>query len=452
MMTITIPDNSSINVRMLTDEQVFALAPIANRSIKSVLLENPGLLVFPKDLGRYADGLDDKDSWIVKVDGNCLSTTNMVGFVECNGLRLKICSRFDSHKNEFGNYTSNDQFFMYMLSKVLSINIFDMNFNSGGLSAINLLLLLFPSLLKAALSQGVYKEYQQFQHNDTNVKGVVNIPKHIRKNIPFSGNIAYSTRNHSYDNSITELVRHTIEFASTKPMGKAIMSIVRDEVAKIKIATPQYERSQRRAVINKNLRPKIHPYFSKYKALQELCLQILRYESESYGDNKRQMKGIIFNAAWLWEEYLNTLLSHQGYLHPMNKERMGGLRIFERPEVEENFTSSSRSIFPDFYSRSQVLDAKYKPMDRKGISRNDLYQIITYMHSMRLNIGGFISPSIKDKSNYKNFKLTGYGGYIYNIPMRIPQDVADLTLFRDEMRLCEKELLAYLRQLNETNI
>jgi len=448
MITITIPDNS-INARLLTDEQAFALAPIANKSIKSVLEENPGLLVFPKDLGFYTDGLDDRDSFIAKLDGNYISTTNMVGFVECNGIRLKICSRFDSHKDEHDNYTSCDQFFMYMLSKVLSINIFDMNFNSGGLSAINLLLLLFPSSLKAALAQGVYKEYQQFYHNDTNVRGVVNLPKQIAKNIPFSGNIAYSTRNHSYDNSITELIRHTIEFASTKPMGKAIMSLIRDEIAKIKMATPKYEKSQRRAIINKNLRPKIHPYFSKYKALQEICLQILRYESESYGENKRQMKGIIFNAAWLWEEYLNTLLSQQGYHHPMNKERKGGLRIFEKPEDEDNFEYTSRNIFPDFYSKSQVMDAKYKPLDLKGISRNDLYQIVTYMHSMKIDIGGFISPGILKTPNIKKFKLTGYGGYIYNIPMRIPQKFDNPTLFRDEISLSEKELLAYLKELND---
>ncbi|MCQ2127018.1 MAG: McrC family protein [Bacteroidaceae bacterium] len=446
MTTITIPDNC-INARLLTDEQAFALNPIANKSIKSVLEENPGLLVFPKDLGFYSDGLDDRDSYIAKLDGNYISTTNMVGFVECNGFRLRICSRFDSHKDKLGIYTSNDQFFMYMLSKVLSINIFDMNLNSGGLSAINLLLLLFPSSLKAALAQGVYKEYQQFDYNDTNVRGVVNIPKHIAKNIPFSGNIAYSTRNHSYDNSITELIRHTIEYASTKPFGKAIMSLVRDEVAKIKMATPKYEKSQRRTVINKNLKPKIHPYFSKYKALQELCLQILRYESESYGENRCQMKGIVFNAAWLWEEYLNTLLSKQGYRHPMNKEKKGGLHIFEKPEDEDNFEYSSRNIFPDFYSSSQVMDAKYKPLDRKGISRNDLYQVVTYMHSMKIDIGGFISPGIQEAPIIKKFKLTGYGGYVYNIPMRIPLGFDNPTLFRDEIILCEKELLTYLKKI-----
>lgn len=447
MIPITIPDNSK-DVIQLTDEQVSALEPIANKSIRAILKDNPSLLVFPKDLGAYADGLDEKDCHIINLEDGKLTTTNMVGFVECNGLQLRICSRFDVSIDSEGNYTSNDQFFMYLLSKVLSINIFDMNFNSGGLSAVNLLLLLLPNCLKAALAQGVYKEYQHFHHNDANVKGVIDMGKHLRKNIPFSGNIAYSIRDHSYDNTITELIRHTIEFVSTKPMGKALLNLVRDDVAKIKQATPSYEKSQRRVIINKNLRPKIHPYFSKYKALQELCLHILRYESESYGGNNRQMKGIIFNAAWLWEEYLNTLLSRQGYIHPTNKEKKGGLHIFENPEDEEDFDNCGRKIYPDFYSNSQIMDAKYKRLDTTGINKNDLYQVVTYMHTMKIDIGGFISPGVQDDFTYKRFKLTGYGGFIYNIPMSIPQGITDPNIFREKIEQSEQQLIEKLNEIN----
>ena len=39
-----------------------------------------------------------------------------------------------------------------------------------------------------------------------------------KKNIPFMGKIAYTTREHSYNNNLTQLVRHTIEYIKTHPL------------------------------------------------------------------------------------------------------------------------------------------------------------------------------------------------------------------------------------------
>lgn len=42
------------------------------------------------------------------------------------------------------------------------------------------------------------QDYVRNEYNDGNVKGTINIDRHIRKNIPFVGNIAYSQREYAY--------------------------------------------------------------------------------------------------------------------------------------------------------------------------------------------------------------------------------------------------------------
>ena len=80
---------------------------------------------------------------------------------------------------------------------------------------------MFPALLRSALQQGLYREYQTFKYNDSKIKGTIDVNKYIAKNVPFMGKVAYSTREYAQDNDITELIRHTIEFMKTKKYGQS---------------------------------------------------------------------------------------------------------------------------------------------------------------------------------------------------------------------------------------
>ena len=240
---------------------------------------------------------------------------------------------------------------------------------------------MFPLFLKRAVSQGVYKKYITRKYNDANVRGTIDVNRHIRFNEPFNGKVAYTTREYSYDNEVTQLIRHTIEFINKENGGDILMSApdIQQAVYQIIDATPSYLSSELQSVINRNLRPVLHPYYSQYTSLQRLCLQILRHEELKYGNEKDEVCGVLIDAAWLWEEYLNTVLSKIGFTHPTNKERKGGIRMFDNPTDEESFNSNGRRIYPDFYREDYILDAKYKHLN-KGVGREDLYQVVSYMY------------------------------------------------------------------------
>ena len=66
------------------------------------------------------------------------------------------------------------------------------------------------------MRKGIYKIYVRNEYNDSNVKGTIDINRHIKMNTPFLGNISYSQREFSYENYVIQLIRHTIEFIKRK--------------------------------------------------------------------------------------------------------------------------------------------------------------------------------------------------------------------------------------------
>ena len=58
-----------------------------------------------------------------------------------------------------------------------------------------------------------------------NVCGTNDVQRYIRMNILFNGKVSCKTREHSYDNFTTELIRHRIEFIKASEFGSAILEI-----------------------------------------------------------------------------------------------------------------------------------------------------------------------------------------------------------------------------------
>lgn len=406
-LPITISDNNWEGLTISDEHHLENLHKIAEKPIGQLSLDdNPNLLIFPQNLEEYGDKIGKQ--YVCEVKEGKLYTGNIMGFIGCGDTKVRIHSRFAQGDDDY--------FLHYMLQKVFSINLFDLKYHSDEESIFDFLIYLFPAFLKRAMRQGLYKEYQTREYNDADIKGRIDVARHIRMNVPFAGKVAYSTREYAYDNHVTQLIRHTIEFISNHPYGGGILKnddLTKDAVSLIREATPTYSQNERRKVINQNLRPLSHPYFSEYRHLQHLCMQILRYEEIKYGRNENEIYGVLFDGAWLWEEYLNTLLRDCGYKHPQNKVFSGRIHLF---------TDNSGARYPDFYKDGIVLDAKYKRYEDVALQRidgDDLHQVITYMYILSARYGGLIVPGQHNKSGSRPEPKTlkGYGGSmnIYSI-------------------------------------
>lgn len=433
MSLIQITDNSRSKV---PDSDKASLLKIADIKIGELSLEdNPNLLVFPRDLHRYGDEISE--NCIISMRDDEISTGNIMGFVGVNDTQLDIKSRF-------AKVDEDDYFLHYMLQKVFSINLFDIKHTTRQEDIFDFLLYLFPHFLKKALAQGLFKKYRRFEYNDANIRGPIDVNRHIRENIPFRGTVAYSTREHSYDNEVTQLVRHAIEYIRTKEHGAIILNNdpeTRSCITQITLATQSYNVRERMKVINQNLRPIRHPYFSAYTDLQNLCLRILRHESLKYGHEKDKVYGVLFDGAWLWEEYVSSLIDDV-FFHPMNKGGTGAQRLFD---------GNVGLIYPDFISRDNetriIADAKYKPID--NIGNKDYLQVLAYMFRFDAKAGYYLYPEAAGTADRRLWMNKG-STYEANVAprddicltkhgLKIPVDAENYEMFVFQMKVSEAE-------------
>ena len=420
------------NQHRIAKEDFVAEYPKLSQAVLDRTLDNlskeDNIFIFPNDLKNSPDL--EKDQKIFETVNQKIKTGNVIGFLGCGQERLTISSRFSDE--------SNDHFLHYLLHKVLHINLTSLDVALSREDKLyQLLMYLFPKYLQAALRKGLYKEYQRFSHNDSHVKGVIDVRNHLKKNLPFTGNIAYTTREFTYDNPLMQLIRHTIEYIKNqKSIGQGVLdnlSTSRENVAEIVRVTPSYKLADRAKIIRVNQsKPIRHAYFHEYRKLQELCLMILNQEKHGLGYQDQKIHGILFDVSWFWEEYVHTLLS-KGFLHPRNKEKKGGILVF---------SDGKRKVYPDFYNRDLkiVLDAKYKKLEdtEKGINREDLFQLISYSYILKAEKAGLVFPSKDKVVDNEIGKLAGYGALLKKWSIQIPQNSSSYREFCEMMENSEE--------------
>lgn len=437
MKLLRIKDNSQQKKQSFADIKALS-DKIADKTLEQ--LEKEGVFVFPEIVKDAAD--ITRDQMILQSVNDNYVSGNVMGFLGCGNERLIIESRFSG---------DSDYFFQYLLEKVMAFpNLVDLETDADRDNRIfNFLLFLFPHYLKTAMRKGLYKEYISRRYNDGNVKGTIDIARQIRLNTPFTGNVAYTQREFSYDNALMGLVRHTIEFIKHKPYGNKILAKAKEEVNLVIDVTAKYEPYNRSKIIEQNKRNMVHhAYYREYLSLQRLCILILQRQKHQIGTGSKQIYGILVDGAWLWEEYLYLLIGEKFY-HPMNKGGKGAQRLFE---------GNNGLIYPDFISKNNknrlIADAKYKP--NENIGNRDYLQVLAYMFRFDAKVGYYLYPEAKGADDMK-LRMNCGSTYEENVMpredvsiikhgLRIPTDVGEYKEFVAEIKNSEEEFVKIFEQ------
>lgn len=437
MKLLRIKDNSQQKKQSFADIKALS-DKIADKTLEQ--LEKEGVFVFPEIVKDAAD--ITRDQMILQSVNDNYVSGNVMGFLGCGNERLIIESRFSG---------DSDYFFQYLLEKVMAFpNLVDLETDADQDNRIfNFLLFLFPHYLKTAMRKGLYKEYISRRYNDGNVKGTIDIARQIRLNTPFTGNVAYTQREFSYDNALMGLVRHTIEFIKHKPYGNKILAKAKEEVNLVIDVTAKYEPYNRSKIIEQNKRNMVHhAYYREYLSLQRLCILILQRQKHQIGTGSKQIYGILVDGAWLWEEYLYLLIGEKFY-HPMNKGGKGAQRLFE---------GNNGLIYPDFISKNNknrlIADAKYKP--NENIGNRDYLQVLAYMFRFDAKVGYYLYPEAKGADDMK-LRMNCGSTYEENVMpredvsiikhgLRIPTDVGEYKEFVAEIKNSEEEFVKIFEQ------
>ena len=176
----------------------------------------------------------------------------------------------------------------------------------------------------------------------------------------------------------------------------------------------------------------------------------------------RKVYGILFDGAWLWEEYVNTLLEDvgEGFEHPRNKSGKGSEWLFRTVDEFDSFGNKVKSgslqgkIYPDFIGKDKynrvIADAKYKPMD--NIGNKDYLQVLAYMFRFDAKKGYYLYPEVGLESDL-HLRLNRGVSFEKNVVprddisvikhgLKIPNDVENYAEFCEMMDVAEKEFVS----------
>ncbi|SEA52919.1 5-methylcytosine-specific restriction endonuclease McrBC, regulatory subunit McrC [Thiothrix caldifontis] len=443
MMTLkNLHDNGNISIE-ISDLDRTVLEKYSAKSIDD--FAKMGVHVVSTEANEAGSDESNKLS-LFSLSGNKINTNNCMGVVRLyddktkHPTLIRIKSRFDENDKQL--------FLTYLLSKVFGGSFVSDSIPSDDDSIWDILLaFIFRKTLKDACAVGLFKQYQTFENNDLRYRGKFNIDSHIKINTPFLGKIAYTTKDITFDNPTNHLIRHAINKINKK--WAWILSNDSELLAlqhAIEQHTPSWSSENLVQCMYKkeNRHPIKHPFFASfYEPLRKLSFSILRNSGASlYDAGSHEAEGVIFDGSWLWEEYINTLLIAEGFIHPRNKTGKNPIYLFEKSKYRR---------YPDFYKENIILDAKYKKMNNLDkIERNDIHQIISYMFVQKAQLGGFIYPIQNETSALENIGLlNGYGGSIKIIPFKIPETDCDHSSFIDLMKTSEQSFIESIRKCQE---
>lgn len=370
---------------------------------------------------------------------------------------LTISSRFDNEDNQ--------KFLNYVFLKAFdsSGKIFkDMNPMSSPEKTWDMLLMyVYIDQLEDAFTQGVFRKYDTFEYNDSKVKGRIDISRHIKLNPMNNGKIAYSTREYTVDNSINHLILLTYETLKRKYGYNFVTlvnsnKIIKDGIQNLKNSIPNYKSKDKIDTIHKSSKKINHSLYTNYEPLRKTSISILRRLGLNiYKNTSDEVCGVLIPIDKLWEKFLyNTIFSKIQYKDNRIEEQ-SELKILRKVDTETSTDESKekRILKPDFYLKNKfVFDAKYRDAWGKNTIykdtwdsnvREDIFQVLAYMLSFNVNIGGTIFPlEIESKSEKEDvelevdcYKVSKYCNKhkFYTIGYKIPTYIEDITEFNEYM-------------------
>lgn len=345
--------------------------------------------------------------------------------------KIQIGSRFDtSEKQYFLNY-------VFLRAFGVEGKIFeDMQILSNPELCWDLpLIIQYFQLLKRALKVGYYKEYVTYYCNDSKMNGVVDIPRHIKENILFSGKIAYNRRENTPDNDINRLILLTYQYIQKKypALAKALVGdSLKRNLQQMQNMAAWNGMPDESAILSRTSKPVTRHLFADYEVLRKMCRLILHHKgADIMNTQKTKISGVLIDMTKLWESFLQVcLLEKKGFEAQKEYPILGVNRII-RPDFvsEDRQTNAVRAI----------LDAKYKIHWGEGIGqpslREDVFQVMAYMLALQCDHGGVVYPVQADpEQEEQQYQISKFcNGQFYCFPVNVPKTEGSFAEFKQKM-------------------
>ena len=299
--------------------------------------------------------------------------TNYVGVIQVGSLTLEILPKADkletSDKTEYSKWQKVLLRMLSICSHIKIDTVSEANLEKRHYSLLDLYFQIYLDEVGLLLRQGLVKKYHKSQGNLNALKGRLIFGKYIQNNLIHQERFYTEHQVYDHEHLHNQILLYALTILSIVSNNTKII----DSINRLKLNFPDIEEIHITKTHFDQLREnrKTKPYSSALKVAKMI---ILNYSPDikSGGEN---MLALLFDMNKLWEEYVYRMLLR-------NKEP--GVKIaFQtcqkfwenktvRPDIFISKTDSAGKV------ENFIVDPKWKIIDAKNPSDNDLKQMLVY--------------------------------------------------------------------------
>lgn len=308
-----------------------------------------------------------------------LKSNNYVGVIHYKGRKINLLPKifYDSEKvYSATKVTQIHNHILWWLSYCRKIKFpnYQTSLGSAQSDFFEVLIYLFSKYTRELLSSSIYQQYEDINRELTYIKGRLNVNEYINKNLTTGRwhklNCTFDA--FVFDNEFNRIIKYvtTLLFNNTtsqdnKKNLREILFIL-DEV------------SDERATAEQCGRISFNPMFGEFEVVRDYC-QLFLTNCISF-DYKNDLKlfAFLLPMEYVFEDFIFGFIDKE-----IKKVTAKAQRSDTHLDVEKMFL-----LKPDLYIKTEqksfIADTKYKIVysdkkdPKKGISQNDLYQMLAY--------------------------------------------------------------------------
>lgn len=265
-----------------------------------------------------------------------------------------------------------------------------------------ILIYLFSKYTKELLNSSIYQKYIEVENELSFVKGGINFSEYINQNLAKGRNHKVNCRYDSFemDNPFNQCVKSVTRLLITATKDKQnkqnlndILFLL-DEVSEVTISSDDCKRIQ------------FNPMFSDFETVRDYCVLFLENSVSFNYKNDLKLFAFLLPMEYVFEDFIF------GFIEKELKNVTAQSQVQKYLDQDKHF-----KMKPDLLliieGKKIIADTKYKMVyadsldNKKGISQNDLYQMIAYAIRFKVeDIKLFYPNSIaKNRTDLKTIEI-----------------------------------------------
>lgn len=324
-----------------------------------------------------------------------------VGVIQVDGVQIEVLPKLDRNGGDINAWRD------LLIGMLREVGMFRVSSPSSSLltlrsnSILELYFDLFITEVEYLIRTGLVKQYRRQTLNQTSLRGSLDFPRHISKNLIHKERFFTSTSVYDQDHVWHRIISQTISLIRLLSQNTQI----HNRIGALELNFPQVS-SQR---ISENTFNKL--VFSRktenYRTAIEIARLLLLGFHPDLTSGSNSILALMFDMNALWERFIYHSLRKQFIIN--------SAPYTVRAQHSTDFWSSGscrRYLRPDIFvenvedGRRYVLDTKWKDVSGSGPSPSDLQQLFAYSQFFRAAQNALVYPGHSDSIQSGSYSIS----------------------------------------------